>query len=65
MYKMDLADLKLEGSKAYNEKDYSTAVKLYSVVCCMTQLFVPTLSVYPRNTLVASTILKLHTKNSK
>ncbi|KXG22907.1 hypothetical protein SORBI_3008G025200 [Sorghum bicolor] len=31
MYKMDLADLKLEGSKAYNEKDYSTAVKLYSV----------------------------------
>jgi hypothetical protein len=39
MYKMDLADLKLEGSKAYNEKDYSTAVKLYSVVCCMTLLY--------------------------
>ncbi|CAD6268665.1 unnamed protein product [Miscanthus lutarioriparius] len=31
VYKMDLADLKLEGSKAYNKKDYSTAVKLYSV----------------------------------
>lgn len=35
VYKMNLADLKSEASKAYNEKDYSTAVKFYSVVCCM------------------------------
>jgi hypothetical protein len=29
---MNLADLKLEGNKAYKKKDYSTAVKFYSVV---------------------------------
>jgi hypothetical protein len=33
VYKMNLADLKSEASKAYNEKDYPTAVKFYSVVC--------------------------------
>ncbi|AQK38917.1 ankyrin repeat family protein [Zea mays] len=31
VYKMNLADLKSEASKAYNEKDYPTAVKFYSV----------------------------------
>jgi len=31
VYKMNLADLKLEGNKAYKNKDYSTAEKLYSV----------------------------------
>jgi len=29
---MNLADLKLEGNKAYKNKDYSTAEKLYSMV---------------------------------
>lgn len=33
VYTMNLAELNLEGNKAYNKKDYSTAVKLYSVVC--------------------------------
>jgi len=40
VYTMNLADLRLEGSKAYNKKDYSTAVKLYSVVCCMMHSFI-------------------------
>lgn len=31
VYKMNLGDLKLEGNKAYKKKDYSTAVKFYSV----------------------------------
>ncbi|XP_066354354.1 uncharacterized protein [Miscanthus floridulus] len=32
VYKMNLADLKLEGNKAYKKKDYSTAVKFYSAI---------------------------------
>ncbi|OQU78664.1 hypothetical protein SORBI_3008G025400 [Sorghum bicolor] len=31
VYKMNLADLKLEGNKAFKKKDYYTAVKFYSV----------------------------------
>ncbi|KAL6634314.1 hypothetical protein ACP70R_026985 [Stipagrostis hirtigluma subsp. patula] len=31
MYKMNPADIKLEGSKAYKRKDYANAVKLYSM----------------------------------
>ncbi|TVU30005.1 hypothetical protein EJB05_21605 [Eragrostis curvula] len=31
IYKMKPADIKLEGSKAYNRKDYANAVKLYSM----------------------------------
>ncbi|XP_073367274.1 uncharacterized protein [Aegilops tauschii subsp. strangulata] len=31
MYKMNPADLKLEGSKAYKRKDYATALELYSL----------------------------------
>ncbi|TVU30037.1 hypothetical protein EJB05_21640 [Eragrostis curvula] len=30
-YKMELADLKVEGSKAFKRKDYSTAEKLYTI----------------------------------
>jgi hypothetical protein len=40
---MNLADLKLEGNKAYKKKDYSTAVKFYSVVYVAPCSFISTL----------------------
>jgi len=37
VYKMNLADLKLEGNKAFKKKDYYTAVKFYSVVYALSE----------------------------